>query len=68
MHMQITNMINMINACMVSPWITDPTPCAADTCANGGTCEDTMSGFKCHCPFGRYNGPTCENGELLMTV
>ncbi|KAI0217083.1 hypothetical protein LSAT2_031010, partial [Lamellibrachia satsuma] len=39
----------------------DPTPCAADTCANGGTCEDSMSGFKCYCPFGQYNGPTCEN-------
>ncbi|KAI0235912.1 hypothetical protein LSAT2_013534 [Lamellibrachia satsuma] len=39
----------------------DPTLCAADTCANGGTCEDTTSGFKCHCPFGRYNGLTCEN-------
>ncbi|KAI0225404.1 hypothetical protein LSAT2_023780 [Lamellibrachia satsuma] len=39
----------------------DPTPCAADTCANGGTCEDTMSGFKCHCPFGQYNGRNCEN-------
>ncbi|KAI0224176.1 hypothetical protein LSAT2_024802 [Lamellibrachia satsuma] len=39
----------------------DPTPCAADTCANGGTCEDTLSGFKCHCPFGQYNGWNCEN-------
>ncbi|KAI0235920.1 hypothetical protein LSAT2_013529 [Lamellibrachia satsuma] len=40
---------------------TNPTPCAADTCANGGTCADTMSGFKCKCSFGRYNGLNCEN-------
>ncbi|KAK2186615.1 hypothetical protein NP493_194g01001 [Ridgeia piscesae] len=35
--------------------------CADDTCANGGTCEDTLSGYKCHCPFGQYNGLTCKN-------
>ncbi|KAI0224180.1 hypothetical protein LSAT2_024806 [Lamellibrachia satsuma] len=39
----------------------DPTLCAASPCANGGACEDTMSGFKCHCPFGQYNGQNCEN-------
>ncbi|KAI0225403.1 hypothetical protein LSAT2_023779 [Lamellibrachia satsuma] len=44
-----------------------PTPCAADTCANGGTCEDTMSGFKCHCPFGQYSGRNCENELTTCT-
>ena len=45
------------------PCVTVVKLCADVTCANGGTCKDTMSGFKCHCIFGRYNGSMCENGE-----
>ena len=39
--------------------------CTNVTCANGGTCDDTLGGFKCHCPWGHYDGLTCENGEKL---
>ncbi|KAK2141774.1 hypothetical protein NP493_5118g00007 [Ridgeia piscesae] len=42
--------------------------CADVTCANGGTCEDTMSGFKCHCIFGHYNGSMCENDKIPCTA
>ena len=47
----------------MSPCVAVVQLCADVTCANGGTCEDTMSGFKCHCIFGHYNGLMCENGE-----
>ena len=36
--------------------------CADVTCANNGTCKDTMSGFKCTCAP-EYKGPTCEEGR-----
>ncbi|KAI0209295.1 hypothetical protein LSAT2_006017 [Lamellibrachia satsuma] len=35
------------------------TLCANVTCINGGTCEDTHSGFKCHCMSG-YMGSKCQ--------
>ncbi|KAI0224310.1 hypothetical protein LSAT2_024675 [Lamellibrachia satsuma] len=33
--------------------------CVNVTCLNGGTCEDTLKGFVCHCPYG-YTGRKCE--------
>ena len=40
--------------------------CASDPCENGGTCDNTRTGFLCEC--GRidgiiYGGPTCGERE-----
>uniref|UniRef100_A0A452SNF0 Neurogenic locus notch homolog protein 1 n=1 Tax=Ursus americanus TaxID=9643 RepID=A0A452SNF0_URSAM len=32
--------------------------CAGNPCHHGGTCEDGINSFTCHCPEG-YHGPTC---------
>ena len=44
--------------------IVDVKLCDNVTCANGGTCKDTLSGFKCTCAFG-YKGLKCEEGRFL---
>ena len=44
--------------------IVDVKLCDDVKCANGGTCKNTMSGFKCTCAFG-YKGLKCEEGRFL---
>ncbi|KAK2177601.1 hypothetical protein NP493_590g03082 [Ridgeia piscesae] len=43
------------------------TLCADVTCVNGGSCEDTRSGFKCHCTAG-YTGDKCQQGQLSLLL
>jgi len=31
---------------------TDVNECASNPCQHGGTCEDQVNGFTCHCPPG----------------
>ncbi|KAH0620314.1 hypothetical protein JD844_020560 [Phrynosoma platyrhinos] len=38
--------------------------CVSNPCANGGTCHEISSGFKCQCPDG-WSGPTCAIGSYL---
>jgi len=33
--------------------------CASNPCFNGGTCEDDINQYICHCPKG-YSGQRCE--------
>ena len=44
--------------------IVDVKLCDDIKCANGGTCKDTLSGFKCTCASG-YKGLKCEEGRFL---
>ena len=44
--------------------IVDVKLCDDVKCAHGGTCKDTMSGFKCSCASG-YKGLKCEEGRFL---
>ena len=44
--------------------IVDVKLCDDVKCAHGGTCKDTMSGFKCTCASG-YKGLKCEEGRFL---
>ena len=39
--------------------VTPEDPCAANPCANGGTCATATAGFTCTCAAG-YEGATCE--------
>ncbi|XP_072165968.1 lactadherin-like [Diadema setosum] len=39
-----------------------PPACLSNPCQHGGTCEETMEGFKCTCPTG-YQGVTCTYGK-----
>ena len=34
--------------------------CEADTCLYGGTCEDLVDGYRCHCAPG-FSGDNCED-------
>lgn len=40
--------------------------CVSNPCANGGTCHEISSSFKCHCPSG-WSGPTCAIGGYAFT-
>lgn len=42
-------------------FLVDVDECASDPCQNGGTCEDQINSFVCHCPPG-YTGIHCETG------
>lgn len=39
--------------------------CVSNPCANGGTCHEIQSGFRCQCPAG-WSGPTCAIGEYSL--
>lgn len=53
-----------IDPCISS---TERSPCQPDTCANGGTCFETQSGFKCLCQVG-YSGKSCSGNSLLLII
>ena len=38
--------------------------CLPSSCANGGTCDATWTGFECRC-LNDFVGSQCENGELI---
>lgn len=40
----------------------DVDDCAPNPCNHGGTCQDMVNGFKCHCPS-QWTGKTCLIGE-----
>ena len=46
-------------------YITVPEICTEGRCLNGGTCEDTQTGYECHCMFG-FIGKTCGTGECYL--
>lgn len=50
-----------INVCIST---TERGPCQPDTCANGGTCFETQSGYKCLCQVG-YSGKSCSGNSLF---
>ena len=47
-------------------WITylvpDVNECGSNPCENGGTCDDGMNEYRCHCVEG-YIGANCETGS-----
>ena len=50
------------------PRVAPPTDkCDKNPCQNGATCEDTATGYKCHCLAGLYTGQTCSEGTLITT-
>lgn len=44
--------------------LVDVDECASQPCQNGGTCEDQINSFFCHCPPG-YTGIQCETGTKV---
>ena len=45
----------------------DINECDSSPCQNGGTCEDQVDGYMCHCPSG-YNGDHCQSGNTILLV
>jgi EGF-like domain len=39
-----------------------PSPCENNPCKNGGTCVESLSGYKCNCLEG-WTGPECDTRE-----
>ena len=48
-------------------YITEIDECTSSPCVNGGSCEDGVNLFICHCPDG-YDGATCGNSKLNFLV
>ena len=46
---------------------TDINECDSSPCQNGGTCEDQVNGYTCHCLSG-YNGDHCQAGNTIFLV
>ena len=53
------------NNCMVHCVFSDIDECASNPCLNGGTCEDELDRYHCHCPPG-FTGCMCESGKCKL--
>ena len=51
--------------CMFNP-VTDIDECGSSPCRNGGTCDNLIDAFLCHCDQ-QHTGLTCDHGETLNT-
>lgn len=51
--------------CIPSP--PDIDDCAPNPCNHGGTCQDLVNGYKCHCPS-QWMGKTCLIGEAASAA
>ena len=51
----------------VSFTLTDINECDSSPCENGGTCEDQVNGYMCHCQSG-YNGDHCQTGKTPSLI
>ena len=41
--------------------------CAANPCENGGSCQDSITGYSCSCQQG-FTGDNCESGGYMKTL
>ena len=44
---------------------TDIDECVSSPCQNGGSCEDQVNRYECHCPAG-YIGDHCQTGNIAF--
>ena len=51
----------------VSFILTDINECDSSPCENGGTCEDEVNGYTCHCLSG-YSGDHCQTGKTPSLI
>ena len=65
--MNLCELISHLQWTGVSFIPTDINECYSSPCENGGTCEDQVNGYTCHCPNG-YSGDQCQTGNAIFLV